>query len=702
MKSFCSLFPFLFCLFLWSVPAFPQEPVSAVPVSAQQPDSSRVSSALLSAPVEVKSDWEVLYRDWVTSGEADFDEVTFEQLSSLADSKLNLNRLTREDLEQLPFLSAQQIEGIIAYIDRYKPLRTLNELMMVESLEPDTRQLLNCFVYVGEPELTDSLWPSWATLNRYGRHTLLASAKIPMYERKGDHSAYQGYPYRHELRYQFAYHDRIKWGLTGAQDAGEPFFTGDNRWGYDHYAYYFQLRHTGWLKELNLGMYRVQMGMGLVMNTGFHLGKLAVLQNLGRSTHVLTAHSSRSAAGYLHGAAATVRLSRRWQLTAFASYRPLDATLNKDGTAYTLVTSGYHRTEKELERKHNTHLADLGLRLGWKASALGGLTAFNVNAVYSHLDRSLQPYNGKSSQRYRRYALSGADFFHVSADYSYSNARWSVAGETALSRLGALAALHTVGLQLTDQWSLMLLHRYYDKRYAAVHAYGFSEGGKVQNEHGVYVGAQWTPSRNTLLQAYVDYAHFPWVRYQVSTSSESLDAMLLARSLIYNLVTLEGRYRFHLRQRDNADHTLLQNYYEHRARLKASLSLAALQLVTQADGVILDRQVTRSRGLMISQQAVYATGWLRLAASAGWFHTDDYDSRLYQYEPSVLYDFSFPMFYGHGIRYALTARADLGALTVTAKAGTTNYFDRASISSGQQLIDRSSMTDVYLQLRYRF
>ena len=89
--------------------------------------------------------------------------------------------------------------------------------------------------------------------------------------------------------------------------------------GYDHYSYYLQLRHIGRLEELNVGMYRVQMGMGLIMNTGFQLGKLAILQSLGRSTHALTAHSSRSSGNYMQGAAATISLSKEWRMTAFAS-----------------------------------------------------------------------------------------------------------------------------------------------------------------------------------------------------------------------------------------------------------------------------------------------------------------------------------------------------------------------------------------------
>ena len=104
---------------------------------------------------------------------------------------------------------------------------------------------------------------------------------------------------------------------------------------------------------------------------------------------------------------------------------------------------------------------------------------------------------------------------------------------------------------------------------------------------------------------------------------------------------------------------------------------------------------------MLSQQVEWKHRWLQLNAGISWFHTDDYDSRLYQYEPSVRYDFSFPMYYGHGLRYSLMARAEWGRYLLAAKIGTTNYFDRAVISSGLQQIDRSSMTDLLLQVFVR-
>ena len=642
-------------------------------------------------------DWREAWRQWMTAEDAEenYGEETLELLEDRAASPINLNQTNREELEQLPFLSASQIEGLVEYLDRYHPIRSLSELMMITQLDRHTRKLLECFVYVGE-EKAPRVWPRWKDIATYGKHTFRVSAKIPFYERKGDENGYLGYRYRHDIRYQFNYNNRIKFGLTGAQDAGEPFFSYRNKLGYDHYSYYFQLRDIGRLEELNLGLYRVQVGMGLVMNTSFHLGKLATLQSLGRSTHSLSAHSSRSSADYLQGAAATIRIANQWRVTGYVSWRGIDATLNNDGTMRTIVTDGYHRTPTEMEKKNNSHETDLGGSIGWRKGTL----YVNINANFTRFQRELVP---QTSTLYRRYAAAGNNFFNTSLDYGYNNYRWAIAGETAMNQQGALATIHTVSLKTSDQLQLMLLHRYYDKRYTALHANSFSEGSGVQNEHGIYLGATWQPIRAWQVQGYVDYAHFSWPRYQITAPSDAFDALISSR---YDGKgwSLDGRYRFHLRQRDNENKSMLVNKIEQRARLGADYKvMKSLTLRTQADGILHQLKGVRSRGIMVSQHIKWQYHWLRTDGHIGWFHTDDYDSRIYQYEPSVPYDFGYPMYYGHGLRYSLMVNADIRKrLTATAKVGVTNYFDRSTIGTGLQQINQSSMTDLLVQIRYTF
>lgn len=149
--------------------------------------------------------------------------------------------------------------------------------------------------------------------------------------------------------------------------------------GYDHYAYYLVVRGLGRLKTMAVGQYKLRMGMGLVVNNDFGFGKMMTLSSLGRSTNSMRANTSRSAAKYMQGAAATVSVGKGLDATAFVSYRPIDATLDTLGNIRTIVTSGYHRTTTELRKKNNAHETTVGGNIHWE----GGGFHLGATAVYT-------------------------------------------------------------------------------------------------------------------------------------------------------------------------------------------------------------------------------------------------------------------------------------------------------------------------------
>ena len=661
---------------------------------------ARIVTLLLMLSLGVKAQdvqlrpWEVYLNEVMTLEDVESAslETVYDLLCELEQHPLDINSLTRETLEQFPFLSAQQIEEIIEYRDRYGPLKSVGELQMVRSLDYAQRRLLSYFIYIGDEQ--ERGFPKLDDIARYGRHELMATARIPFYRRKGDDGTYLGDPYRHWLRYQFTYLDAVKAGFVGAKDAGEPFFTGRNRWGYDHYAFYLQLRGLGRLESLCLGHYRISMGMGLVMNSDFSLGKVAMLQNLGRASTGLRAHSSRSD-NFLQGAAATLNLGKGLRLTAFGSYRAIDATLNKDGTAATLLNTGYHRTAAEMDKKHNLNMMKAGGSLSYQYEGLH----IGLNMAYSQLSRELKP---NTSALYRKNYPQGKDFLNTSLDYRYASHRLSLSGETAIDKAGHLATINTASIRLGDTWSMMALQRFYAYSYASIDAQSFSEGGRVQNESGVYLGLTWQPSPSLRLDAYTDFAYFAWARYQVSQSSYNWDH-LLQGTWQHRRWTLDARYRLRLKQKDNADKTALDSHPEHRMRLGISYAGGGgFGTHTQIDGGYY-AYGEKEWGMMISQSLSYEGRRLRLNGGVGYFHTDSYDSRVYLYEKGPLYTYGLTSFYGEGIRYWLMARAAVGQkLTLTAKIGVTDYFDRSTIGSSYQQIDASSMTDMDLQIRWKF
>ena len=247
----------------------------------------------------------------------------------------------------------------------------------------------------------------------------------------------------------------------------------------------------------------------------------------------------------------------------------------------------------------------------------------------------------------------------------------------------------------------MLLQRFYSYRYTALYARTLTEGGHVQNESAVYLGATWQPSPRLRLQAYTDYAYFGWARYQVSQASRAWDNLLSA-TYSRGDWSLTGRYRLHLRQKDDDTKKYLINQTEHRGRLAFQWHNHWLSTTTQADAVAADNG-KRELGYMLSEAVTAQWQPVKLSLNAGYFHTDSYATRLFVYERGPLYTFSFPSYYGEGMRLALMAQATVGKrLTLTAKAGYTRYFDRSTIGTGLQEIKASHTTDLDLQVRWKF
>lgn len=620
-------------------------------------------------------------------------ELVYDELSELSNNKLDINTCTRRELEELPFLDHQQVMDIIEYRDRVGRFETPMELYLIRSLDRQTIAFLRQFVVFSAAPSADTI-PSLKNVVRYGKNVLLADMNIPFYERTGDKNGYLGYKYRHWLRYSFNYGQHVKFGLTASQDAGEPFFAGKNKSGYDFCSAYFLLRDMNKLKALALGRYRLTFGMGLILNTGYGFGKLATLSSLTSLSNHVFAHSSRTESNYLQGGAATVSIVDGLDVTAFASYRKIDATLNNDSTVRTILTTGYHRTQSEMDRRRNTSVTLVGGNINYLKNGFHvGITGY-----YTSFDRQLKMDTG---QKYRRWYPEGSSFWNMSIDYGYLSNRLTVDGETAIDKNSEVATVNTVSYQIAPFLTLTALQRYFPYRFQALYAKTFAEGGTVNDESGVFLGGKILPAQNAIITFYSDIAYFAWPKYRASQSSYRWDNFLQFDAMAGRW-SLLARYRVKMKDMDNEDKTGLIKRYEHRGRVALTYGDEHLSLRTQADVSLVDEE-NWSRGYMLSESGLWQTKWFRLRGAAGYFHTDDYDSRVYGHEPGLLYTFSFPSYSGHGMRYSLSLRADVSTnLMFIIKGGMTHYFDRSAISSGLQQIDGSSQTDVEAQVRLKF
>jgi len=106
---------------------------------------------------------------------------------------------------------------------------------------------------------------------------------------------------------------------------------------------------------------------------------------------------------------------------------------------------------------------------------------------------------------------------------------------------------------------------------------------------------------------------------------------------------------------------------------------------------------------MILQDVTYRRGKFGISGRYALFDTEDYDNRIYVYERDAWLSFTFPMYYGKGIRnylllqYRMTSRVD-----VWLRWSTTHYINQGSIGSGGEMIVGDRRNDVKLQARIRF
>ena len=174
-----------------------------------------------------------------------------------------------------------------------------------------------------------------------------------------------------------------------------------------------------------------------------------------------------------------------------------------------------------MKKKNNASQFAAGANLSFmKSHFVGG-----VSAYYTSLDKRLSP---NTNSLYRRYYPHGEHFYGMSVDYGYRSGLFSFRGETATGSSHAWATINTMSYRLASNFTMRLVQRYYSYKYYSLFSQSYSDGGRVQNESGVYVGADWKPFGGLLLSYYADAAYFPWARYQASTASRSFDNLFSA------------------------------------------------------------------------------------------------------------------------------------------------------------------------------
>lgn len=386
-----------------------------------------------------------------------------------------------------------------------------------------------------------------------------------------------------------------------------------------------------------IGNFKANFGYGLVLNIGsFTLGKGMINQN--RFGQGFTKYTSVGEGEYLQGIAATYQLGRRWNVSAFYSFRKQDARV-ENGFIRSLKTDGYHRLKKDMEKKHTVSNHLTGCNLTYN----GKYTEFGLTAVYNRFNKMLNP----DARDYNLYYPRGMYFYNAGVYYKFFLNRFTFSGETAVDKHGKVATLHALCYQPAVHTNILLIHRYYDKRYQSLYGNAFGENSKLQNETGAYLGLETSFLGQFKFLCYGDFFHFFYRKYQVDRDHTSgFDGLCQLSYSPSNSLSMLIKYTYKNKAKNytSPDETkFVLPYVRQRLHYQCSYAPSAyLSLKGVGEGVMTSYNGReKSKGGYVSGTVKGSIPPIpvQVSLTGTWFHTQDYNSRIYVYEPGLLYAF---------------------------------------------------------------
>lgn len=640
-----------------------------------------------------------------------------EQLNYYFDHPLNLNGATADELEELNLLSDVQISDLLLHIKLFGKLITIYELQSLEYWDLQTIQLVQPFVKVDDK--LESLHISLKEAVKQGNYELYMRYQTTPEEKTGyqqvpdsvlqaSNKYYYGNPDRYYSRFRYSYRTNLSIGVTGEKDAGEQFFRGAQKDGFDFYSAHAFFKGGKYLKALAVGDYQVQIGQGLNLWSGYAFGKTADVTNIKRSANPIRPYTSVDESRFMRGAAIDLGFGP-FSLLAFASMKKVDASVLADSLyddlefVSSINLSGLHRTNSEIQKKDalTEKMAGANFRYRNRNFQLG------IAGVYQGYDKDFN----KSIQPYNQFDFRGKEMVSLSGDYSYVIRNFNFFGEASRSSYsGNWANVHGVLFSLDSRASFSLLYRNYQKGYQTFYNNGFSEGSNTQNENGIYAGFKLKLSSAWTLNTYADFFAFPWMKYQVDAPTAGHELLIQPSYKPNKQLEIYARFRQQLRQKNSRDSdgtvTPIEDVLQRNYRLNLSYAVSEFFTVkSRIEYVTINRPSNAPEdGLIITQDVLFKPKNLPFDLSLRYalFDTDSYDTRIYTYENNALYVFAVPAYFYQGsrgymlIRYTFLKRFDLWV-----RYGTFIYNNRKTIGSGAEEIQGSKKSDVTVQLRIK-
>ncbi|MDR1974863.1 MAG: helix-hairpin-helix domain-containing protein [Bacteroidales bacterium] len=627
--------------------------------------------------------------------EAGEENVEFiEALEHLKEVPLNINSVSKNSLEQLYFLSNEQIDAIIRYRNDYGRIIGAHELSYIPFLDEKTVAAIEPYIYFGSEE--DKKWNILTALKKGKHSALFRYGQVLRKSKAYKEKIYAGNPSALLARYNLKFSDNLKAGFALEKDAGEKNF--------DFFSGYvsFGKSENSVFREWIVGTYKTSFGYGLGMGSGGIFGSISNPDISVRPSAGIRPYSSGGETGFFSGTALRINPTPQTEISLFYGNNLLDAAAEASeqdsvNEIYDVATStGYHRTSKEIAKRKaiRRQVAGIAIEHYFKRFRLG----FQVNYTFfdENIKQEIKLYNRYNylpsevlqASIYYQWLCKQVNFFGEIASVLKPVAGKSVAEKPVAGKTEKLSIAFLQGLQwnVNDRFKMIFYYRYYPRNYASYYASAPGRSSNSTNEKGFNFRASLVLYKNWKMTFQTDHYSRFWFSYPEKLPYAGHDYKVELGNYDKK-ITFYTYYRYRI---ENEIQT-------HRLRLHFSYSPS--ELWTFATRIELNNF---SKGVLAYQEIKYSfkRAPLRVSARISLFDTKGYDNRIYAYESDVLYGFSIPALYDRGTRfYFLATYKPLRWLSFWLRYAHTFMDNRYSFGSGNDLIEGRYKPEIKAQVR---
>jgi hypothetical protein len=544
----------------------------------------------------------------------------------------------------------------------------MHELQAVPGWDLETIRKLIPYIRVGRDEsVYSALKERW----KGGDASILLRVGQVLEKSKGykkpsgpEASYYEGSAQNLFLRFNYNYKQMLSYGFTGEKDAGEPFFKGAQRWGFDFYSFHFFLQRVGLIKSLAIGDFTVNMGQGLIQWQTYSTTKSGQAMAIKREAECIKPYHAAGEFNFHRGVAISLQKGK-WQSNIFLASQRISTnmvtdTAGREDLFTSFQQSGYHRTPAEIADRNNNRQISAGINIRYTGKQSG----ISLNCMHFQFSRPFQ----KKDEPYNLYSLKGMNLTDYSIDYSHTYRNLHLFGEWAMDQWSHFAIVQGALISLSDNISMSFLYRNISAAYQSLYSDAFTENTVPNNEKGLYSGISIRPAAGLQVDIYYDMFIFPWLKYQV-------DAPSAGRDLLFQIVWHPNKFW-------NLNLLYKNEMKTMNASIPNSVTHGLGSPVKQKWRVTNDYTFSRQLSFNSRMEFLWISGngWparhgmlgmadfnyrkshFSVSSGVAVFETDDYDTRIYAYEPDLLYHFSLPSYYGRGIHYYINVHQDMSRL----------------------------------------